>query len=77
MSALDVVLVVAVSGVTSFLVSIRGQLRLLLPLPRPRPVDPDVMEGIMRNAMHLAYDPSAMHVARDGTPPSAPRPPLP
>lgn len=73
MSALDVVLVVAVSGVTSFLVSIRGQLRLLLPIRKATRTDPELIAAIMRATGGQGLNAPGQ---APGTPPSAPRPPL-
>ena len=70
----DVVLVVAVSAVTSFLATLvhqRVPLRALLPMRRRKPVDPDVMAGILRSAAR-----TAVNGQPPGTPPSAPRPPV-
>jgi hypothetical protein len=75
MTLAEVVLTVVTSAVTTAAVTLlraRIPLRALLPVPRPRPVDPELMAGIMR---------SAARVATTGgqppePPPSAPRPPV-
>lgn len=67
----DVALTVIVSAATTLLVTMRGQLRLLF-MRRPKPVDPDVMESIMRSALHTAVN----AYGPPGTRPSAPKPPV-
>ena len=72
----DVVLVVAVSAVTSFLVTVRGQLLALLPRRRPKPVDPELLMSIYQSAARSAGDAYLYRGEPSGTPPSVPRPPV-
>lgn len=56
MTFTDVALTIGTSAAVSFLVTCRGTLRALLPLPRPKPLDPQQLDAILRSAGTLTRD---------------------
>ena len=76
MTLTDVALTVVTSAVTTVAVTLlraRIPLRALLPMRRPKPVDPELLAGMMRSAARVATTGGG---EPPGTPPSVPRPPV-